>query len=419
VTRVAALAILLYALCVPRAAHAYSVLAHEALVDAAWDDSIVPLITRRFPRATPDDILQARAFAYGGSVIQDLGYYPFGSHQFTNLVHYVRSGDFVEALLRDASSVDEYAFAIGALSHYSADNTGHPIAVNRSVPLVYPRDLQKFGPVVTYVDDPKRHIMVEFGFDVVQVAGGAYLPDAYRRFIGFEVAKPLLERAFRETYGVEVKDLFLSTDLAIGTFRYAVSRTIPEMTRIAWRDKADDIRKVSPTVQRTAFIYTFTRQEYERAFGTSYRKPGVLARVLATLLKIVPKIGPFRTLAFRAPTPEAERLFTESFRTARDRFKAQLADARDGRIDLANTDFDTGRPAAWGEYALADKTYVDLLHDLSTRDDLTVPPALRRDVLRFFDQPARTASSHLDSSGLSARDLQRVQEELARLRQTA
>ncbi|HTM04991.1 MAG TPA: zinc dependent phospholipase C family protein [Vicinamibacterales bacterium] len=418
-TRVAALAILLYALCVPRAAHAYSVLAHEALVDAAWDDSIVPLITRRFPRATPDDILQARAFAYGGSVIQDLGYYPFGSHQFTNLVHYVRSGDFVEALLRDASSVDEYAFAIGALSHYSADNTGHPIAVNRSVPLVYPRDLQKFGPVVTYVDDPKRHIMVEFGFDVVQVAGGAYLPDAYRRFIGFEVAKPLLERAFRETYGVEVKDLFLSTDLAIGTFRYAVSRTIPEMTRIAWRDKADDIRKVSPTVQRTAFIYTFTRQEYERAFGTSYRKPGVLARVLATLLKIVPKIGPFRTLAFRAPTPEAERLFTESFRTARDRFKAQLADARDGRIDLANTDFDTGRPAAWGEYALADKTYVDLLHDLSTRDDLAVPPALRRDVLRFFDQPARTASSHLDSSGLSARDLQRVQEELARLRQTA
>jgi hypothetical protein len=234
--------------------------------------------------------------------------------------------------------------------------------------------------------------MVEFAFDVVQVAGGAYLPDAYRRFIGFEVATPLLERAFRETYGLEVKDVFLNTDLAIGTFRYAVSQTIPQMTRVAWKDKADAIKTVTPLVQRSAFIYTFTRQEYERAFGTGYRKPGLLARVLAAIFKVIPKIGPFRTLAFKAPTPEAERLFAESFKTARERYRTQLTDARNGRIDLANTDFDTGRPAARGEYPLADKTYMELRERLAGRDAATVPPELRRDLARFF-APAASAAN--------------------------
>src|SRR5215208_6208021 len=94
--------------------HAYSVLSHEANIDALWDSAIQPLLQRRFPRATRDDLLTARAYAYGGSVIQDLGYYPFGSHFFSNLLHYVRTGDFVEAMIRDAGDVNEYAFALGA-----------------------------------------------------------------------------------------------------------------------------------------------------------------------------------------------------------------------------------------------------------------------------------------------------------------
>ena len=163
-------------------ARAYSVLAHEAMVDAAWDDVMAPLLKQRFPRATPEAITHARAFAYGGSVMPDLGYYPFGSHLFTNLIHYVRSGDFVEALVRDAATVDELAFALGAMAHYAADNAGHPLAVNRAVPLIYPKTRAKFGDEVTYVEEPKRHVMVEFAFDVVQVAAGAYLPDSYRRF---------------------------------------------------------------------------------------------------------------------------------------------------------------------------------------------------------------------------------------------
>ncbi len=340
----------------------------------------------------------------------DLGYYPFGSHLFTNLIHYVRSGDFVEGLVRNATTVDELAFALGAMAHYAADNAGHPLAVNRAVPLIYPKTRAKFGDEVTYVEEPKRHVMVEFAFDVVQVAAGAYLPDSYRSFIGFEVSKPLLERTFRETYGVEIKDLFLSTDLAIGTFRWAVSQLIPEMTVVAWRDKEDAIRTVTPAVQRSAFVYALTRREYEQAFGTEYRKPGFLARFVGVVMKVVPKVGPLRPLAFNAPTPEAERLFSESFRVARARYRTHLVDARDGRIELANTDFDTGQPAAWGEYPLADETYLDLVERLAKRQFTDLPPDLRRDIVGFFERaPGRAGRSAAPSA---------IQQHLARLRQS-
>src|SRR4029079_19558097 len=134
--RRASAAILLVALLVaPKPARAYSVLAHEANIDALWEPAIRPLLARRFPHATAAEIRAARAFAYGGSVIQDLGYYPFGNHFFSNLLHYVRSGDFVEALIADAHDVNELAFALGALAHYAADNVGHPEGVNKSLPL--------------------------------------------------------------------------------------------------------------------------------------------------------------------------------------------------------------------------------------------------------------------------------------------
>src|SRR6476619_3743609 len=108
----------------PRPALAYSVLSHEANIDALWETGIRPLLVKRFPRATPEELQKARAYAYGGSVIQDLGYFPFGSRFFSNLLHYVRTGDFVEAMIREAQDLPEYAFALGALAHYSADNTG-------------------------------------------------------------------------------------------------------------------------------------------------------------------------------------------------------------------------------------------------------------------------------------------------------
>ena len=165
------------------------------------------MLQARFPGTTAADLLEARAYSYGGCVIQDLGYYPFGSHAFSNLVHSVRAGDFVTALIRNAHDVNDYTFALGALGHHAADNNGHPLAVNRAVPLMYPKLKKRFGNYVTYAQSPKSQVLVEFSFDVVQMAAGAYAPAAYHSYIGFKVAKLALERACRETYGVEMKDV--------------------------------------------------------------------------------------------------------------------------------------------------------------------------------------------------------------------
>lgn len=370
------------ALLLPRPALPYSVLAHESLVDSAWDAAIVPMLKSRFPSVDADAINEARAYAYGGSVMPDMGYYPFGSHFFTNLLHYTRSGDFVEQLLRDAQGVNEYAFALGALAHYVADSTGHPLGVNRAVALEYPKLRARYGDEVTYIEDPKRHIMVEFAFDVVQVASGAFLPQAYHDFIGFEVATDLVERAFRDTYGLEMKDLFASEDLAVGTFRYAVSTTIPQMTQVAWEKKRDEIEKLVPHVQRSAFIYTYTRAQYEREFGTTYKRPGLFARFFVWVVRVLPKVGPFRPLAFKTPSPEAERLFTESFEAARERYRVLLQSARANRLDLRNTDYDTGEPTRRGEYKLADETYAELVARLGKKD--RVPPGMRAEIDRFY-----------------------------------
>jgi hypothetical protein len=376
--------IVLAELCVPRGAEGYSVLAHEANIDAVWETTIKALLQARFPQATPDDLLRARAYAYGGCVIQDLGYYPFGSHFFSNLLHYVRTGDFVAALIRDAQDIDEYAFALGALGHYAADNSGHPLAVNRAVPLMYPKLRARFGNRVTYGQSPKSHVLVEFAFDVVQVAAGAYAPESYHSYIGFKVAKPALERAFLDTYGIQMKDVFLSEDLAIATYRHAVGTTIPEMTKVAWGKKRDQIAKVTPGIQRKTFVFNLSRKQYDKEFGSDYAKPHGFARFLALVYNLVPKIGPFRSLSFSVPTPEAERLFLESFTATRERFRKSLDELRAGRLSLPNTDFDTGQPTARGEYPLADATYDELLDRLADREFTGVQPALSANIIAYY-----------------------------------
>src|SRR4051795_150444 len=224
----------------------YSVLTHEQIVDLLWTDQISPLLLKKYPTTTAEQLRVAHAYAYGGSLIHDLGYYPFGQRFFSDLVHYVRSGDFVASLLTEASDVNEYAFALGALSHYAADIAGHP-AVNAAVAEQFPQLRKKYGRSVTFDEDPKAHIRTEFGFDVVQVANQRYTPESYHDFIGFQVARPLLERAFRDTYGVDLKDVFLSLDLSIGSFRRSISTVIPEMTRVALLLKKDELVKENPT----------------------------------------------------------------------------------------------------------------------------------------------------------------------------
>src|SRR5664280_1025681 len=213
-------------------AYSYSVLTHEAIIDSTWDSAIKPVLLKRFPAATADDLLAAHAYAYGGCIIQDLGYYPFGSKFFSDLTHYVRTGDFITNLIRESADLDQYAFALGALAHYSADNSGHPL-VNRAVALAFPKLRAKYGGTVTYEDDPRAHIQTEFGFDMTQVAKNRYTSDQYHDRIGFQVSRPLLEQAFQETYGLRLEEVLADVDLAIGTFRRAISQVIPEMTRAA------------------------------------------------------------------------------------------------------------------------------------------------------------------------------------------
>ena len=345
-------------------ARAYSALAHEAIVDAAWDASIVPALRVRFSLSATE-LRRARAFAYGGSLIQDIGYYPFSSRFFGNLTHYVRGGDFVEALLRQSADATEYAFALGALAHYAADNNGHPLAVNRAVPVLYPKLRAKFGDEVDYADNPAAHLKTEFGFDVVQVARGKYASDAYHDFIGFEVSKPVLERAFRSIYGLELTDVFGALDTAIGTFRWSVGTTIPAMTKVAWELKQKEIEALTPGMTREHFSFRLTRAAYEKDWGRTYKRPGFAHKLLAAVLRIVPRVGPFRAVSFKPPTAETERWFLDSFATTVERYRALVADASRGRLQIENRNFDTGRPIRAGDYSLVDRTYAELVHRLA------------------------------------------------------
>ena len=361
---------------------AYSVLTHEALIDSIWDVAIQPTLVKKFPAATPEQLKEAHAYCYGGGIIQDVGYYPFGSHFFSDLTHYVRSGDFVMSLLNQARDLNEYAFAIGALAHYDADNTGHPLAINRTVPEVYPKLAQKYGPVVTYLENPTAHIRTEFGFDVVQVARGHYPSDAYHDFIGFKLSKPVLERACEQTYGLKLTDIFKTLDLALGTYRWSVSTLIPEMTKAAWSSKQDSIRKKDPGMTRQKFLYNMSRSSYRREWGVDYRRPGIGARFLGFLFKILPKIGPFRSLGFRTPPADAELLFEKSFEATVDQDKADLAKLSAQTLTLPNRDLDTGKPSRKGEYELADQAYNKLFAKL-VGDHREVPADLQADYDRF------------------------------------
>jgi len=363
---------------------AYSVLTHEAIIDSAWNPDIKPLLLRRFPNATEDDITAAHAYAYAGSIVQDMGYYPFGSKLFSDLLHYVRSGDFILNLIGESQDLNEYAFALGSLAHYAADTSGHSIAVNRAVPIEYPKLKRRYGNVVTYEDDPTAHMKVEFSFDVLQVARGTYAPKAYHDFIGFKVSKELLERAFKDTYGLELKDVFKSLDLAIGTYRHTVSAIIPEMTKVAWKLKKDDLIKAQPGMTRRKFVYNISRASYQKEWDGEYEKPGIGARIMAFFFRILPKVGPLKALSFHAPTPQTDQFFQASFNKTLDSYRGLLKEQNARQLQLANRDFDTGAVTRPGEYRLADKAYSKLAVKLAGKDPATMDPKLRENVLAFF-----------------------------------
>jgi Zinc dependent phospholipase C len=371
----------------PSEAAAYAVLAHEAIIDSAWDTSMLPLLLQRFPDATAEQLKEAHGYAYGGAIIQDMGYYPHGSFFFSDLTHYVRSGDFVLALLRDSKDLDGYAFALGALAHYAADNSGHPIGTNRAVPLLYPKLKKKYGDVVTYEEDKLAHVKTEFGFDVLEIAQGRYAPDNYHDFIGFGVSVPLLEQAFQETYGLELKSVLTDEDKVLGSYRRDVSQLLPKATRIAWSLKKNDIMKDQPGITRKKFLYNLSRASYQKNWGKQYQPPTFGERFLAFLVRILPKIGPLKVLQLKTPTPAAEKLFEASFNATMDRYRQLLSETGAGQPDLPDENFDTGSIMGPGKYQLTDETQAKLLDALAKQKFNGASPEIRAELLEYFGHP--------------------------------
>ncbi len=351
------------------------------------------MLKKKYPKSTPDQLKEALAYAYGGAVAPDMGYYPFGSKLFTNLVHYVRSGDFVNNLIDEASDVNELAFALGALCHYNADKYGHSLGVNKSVPLVYPRQKKKFGNVVTYAEDKTSHIRVEFAFDVIQTARGNYASNSYHSFIGFKVSKYLIERTFQKTYGLQIDQLFGNFDRAISTFRFAVKDFFPEITRAAWASKKKAIKEMTPTATSKKFRFRMQSANYYKEYGKDYKKPGFFARILALVIKIFPKVGPIKALKFKPPGPTAEKLFIQSFDSVVAHYVTDIHLMDNGTLSLNNIDFDTGKPTEQGEYPLTDEAYSDWLIKLKEKKFACISPSMKKNIVEFYKNKAPETGS--------------------------
>lgn len=374
---------------------AYSVLTHEQIIDFLWERDIKTILLERYPAATPEDLRKAHAFAYGGSLIQDMGYYPSESKLFSDLLHYVRSGDFVEAMIRDAGDIDELAFALGALAHYVSDNTGHPF-VNQAVALSFPKLGRKYGKEVTYAEDPKAHIRTEFGFDVLEVAQQHYASQSFHDFIGFEVSQRLLERAFLETYGMELRVLLPDEERAVGNYRHALSVWIPRFTEVALITKKKEL-EATPNFNSKKFRYILRRSQYEKEWGKNYDRPGRFARFLAVVVRILPKVGPLKTLDVKIPNRKTEKIFVQSVEKTVDAYHVLLTRLGSPKLTqlggadpkFPDLDLDTGEPTAPSEYTLADKTYARLLKMLAQNGYDNASPALRANILDFYSDLGR------------------------------
>ena len=363
-------------------------MSHQAIIDAAWENDLKPALRKRFPKATEDELNEGQAYAYGGAIIQDLGYYPYGSPFFSDLTHYVRSADFILAMLRDAQDVNEYAFALGAMAHYAADNNGHKIGTNRSVPILYPKLKKKYGDSVSYEQDKLAHVKTEFGFDVLEIAKERYAPESYHDFIGFEVSRRVLEEAFEETYGLDLKKVLVNEDRALNSYRRAVSNLIPRATRIAWQLKKDEIEADEPGMTRQKFLYNLKRAKYEQEWGKDYQQPTLGDKFLAFLYKILPKFGPLKVLQFKTPTPETEKMFEASFNDTLDQYRKLLRQQREAQQPaLTNDNFELGTASAPGQYQLSDSTHAKLLDKLADQNFAGMTPEIRSELLEFFGAP--------------------------------
>jgi hypothetical protein len=371
---------------------AYSVLTHEEVIDLAWNESIRPFLLSRFPGATEAQLLEAHAYAYGGSAIQDMGYYPFGKQFLSDLTHYARTGDFISCLFRNAQTIDEYAFSIGALSHYLGDSIGHSEAINPATAVEFPKLRRKFGPSVTYDESPHGHIRTEFAFDVEELSVEAFAPPAYLKFIGLEVPRRFLERAFLDTYGFDIHEVLGKARPALRSYRTSVRSFIPAFANA---EVALHKRQFPPHPDDEAyriFAERVARTNYERGWKRAFKGPGFRAHLLAILVFVVPKIGAASDLAIKIPTPDTQERYLKSVNHTVDTFRAMLHQAMiysGASLALANIDLDTGDRIKRGAYPLADKTYAHLLARLTSKPERILPRDLKENILEYYSDPPR------------------------------
>jgi len=364
----------------------YSVLTHEELIDLAWNESIRPFLLARFPGATEAQLREAHAYAYGGSAIQDMGYYPFGKKSFSNLTHYVRTGDFISCLFRNARSIDEFAFAIGALSHYLGDTIGHSEAINPATALEFPNLERKYGRSVTYGESPHGHIRTEFAFDVDALTDYTFAPPAYLRYIGFKVPRKFLEAAFAETYGFDIHEILGRAHPALRSYGTSVRSFIPAFAEAEVVLHRHQFPPHPKDEAYRIFAERVARTSYERQWKHTYRGPGFKSHLLAILVFIIPKIGPASDLAIKIPSADTEEQYFRSVNHTTDAFRALLQKVNaDGRVPaIANLDLDTGGRVKRGDYPLADQAYAALLDRLTSRPSRAVPEDLKQNVLEYY-----------------------------------
>ncbi|HWB31960.1 MAG TPA: zinc dependent phospholipase C family protein [Acidobacteriaceae bacterium] len=405
-----AIALPLLLLTSARRAGAYSVLTHEAVVDLTWSDSIKPLLLARYPKLTPAELREARAYAYGGCVIQDLGYYPFGNPLFSDLLHYVRTGDFVRSLFRNAKNADDTAFAIGALTHYFGDTIGHPEAVNRAVAAEFPALAAKYGSNVNYAEGPHQHVRAEFAFDVNDIVQHRLAPEAYLNHIGFKVPVPLLATAFYETYGLHLGNVLGQHRPTMRGYRFSVRSLLP---RVAY---AETIlyRKRMPVDNSSPELDEFNRQiavvaAYDHWIG--YRRhAGIGTYLLAGVIYILPKFGPLVDLKLHPPSAAAEQSYVVSMLNTVGALRNTLhAASRSGVIP--NKDLDTGDVVYPGTYSLEDFAYADLLHEMTRTPASPIPFGIKRDLLAYFSDLSKVKYIQADPKRLA-----QVQADLSTLR---
>ena len=436
-----------------RRADAYSLLTHEQLIDLTWKSSIVPLLLSRYPDLTPAELEHARAYAYGGCVIQDIGYYPFGDASFSNLTHYVRSGDFVVNLFRNAGNADELAFAVGALSHYIGDTVGHAEAINPAVAVEFPKLRAKYGPVVNYAEGQHQHVQTEFAFDIDEVAHHRMAPLHYLRHVGLEVPVRQLALAFYQTYG-------LSEDFSgtrgrrfnVRGYRFAVHAFIPRIAYAVTLLHRNHEPPEASTPERLALEKEVDAMAAENNWDSYRRKAGIGTYTLAGLIFVLPKIGPLKLVAVKGPTPDTEAQYTHSVALSTLGLRKMLArftpppttrstaasaakadthsepppshplaakpgasqdvprQSRDPNHPLPNRDLDTGLVVQPGGYSLTDSTYADLLHRITRQQDQAIPPGIKEDILAYYANPDSPITTKKDT-GLWAQ----VQTDLATL----